>query len=173
MRKTEQATGAQGGYAIRGGGGGGANAGDRAAVDAALLALRVALGIIFMAHGSQKVFGAFGGPGLAAMAKMMGPIGYPVAIGEFFGGLGIVVGFLTRFSAASLIVIMLGAIGMVHGKNGFFLSFMDPKMNGFEYCFALIGMALPILIAGPGRLVLGRILPLPKRADGALIAPLE
>src|SRR5262245_5745782 len=94
---------------------------DRPAVDVALLVVRVIVGVIFMAHGAQKMFGAFDGPGLAQMVKMMGPLGYPVAIGEFFGGLGLVVGFLSRFSAASLIVIMLGAIGMVHGKNGFFL----------------------------------------------------
>ncbi|HEX7378546.1 MAG TPA: DoxX family protein [Pirellulales bacterium] len=94
---------------------------DRAAVNVSLLAVRVVVGVIFAAHGAQKLFGAFDGPGLAATVKMMGPLAYPVAIGEFFGGLGLVVGFLCRFSAASLIVIMLGAIGMVHGKNGFFL----------------------------------------------------
>jgi putative oxidoreductase len=140
---------------------------DRPAVDVSLLLVRVVVGIIFAAHGAQKLFGAFGGPGLAAMAKMMGPLGYPVTIGEFFGGLGLVVGFLTRFSAASLIVIMLGAIGMVHGKNGFFLG-TGPESTlataGFEYCLALIGLLLPILIAGPGRIAIGRFLPLPKSA---------
>src|SRR3954471_22339569 len=94
---------------------------DRTAVDVSLLLLRVIVGVIFAAHGAQKLFGAFGGPGLAEIVKMMGPIGYLVSIGEFFGGLGIAVGFLSRFSAASLIVIMLGAIAMVHAKNGFFL----------------------------------------------------
>ncbi len=75
---------------------------DRSAVDAALLVARIVVGIIFMAHGAQKLFGAFGGPGLAGVVQMMGPLGYLVAIGEFFGGLGIIVGFLSRFSAASL-----------------------------------------------------------------------
>jgi len=130
---------------------------DRTAVDVALLVARVVVGVIFAAHGSQKMFGAFGGPGLQGIVQMMGPIGYLVAIGEFFGGLGLVFGFLTRFSAASLIVIMGGAIQMVHGKNGFFLD-----KGGFEYCLALIGLLLPILIAGPGRFAIGRILPLPK-----------
>jgi putative oxidoreductase len=127
-----------------------------AAVDVSLLLVRVIVGIIFAAHGAQKMFGAFGGPGLAEIAKMMGPIGYLVAIGEFFGGLGLVVGFLSRFSAASLIVIMLGAIAMVHGQHGFFQS-----NNGFEYNLALIGLLLPILIAGPGRIAIGRFLPRP------------
>ena len=137
---------------------------DRPAVDIALLAVRVVVGVIFAAHGAQKLFGAFGGPGLAAVVEMMGPLGYPVTVGEFFGGLGLIVGFLCRFSAASLIVIMLGAVGMVHGKNGFFMG-EDPKAFGFEYNLALIGLLLPILIAGPGRFSIGRFLPLPK-SDG-------
>jgi putative oxidoreductase len=72
-----------------------------------------------------------------------------------------VVGFLSRFSAAALTVIMIGAIAMVHGKNGFFLG----EKPGFEYNLALIGLLLPILIAGPGSLTVARLLPLPKRTD--------
>jgi putative oxidoreductase len=138
---------------------------DRTAVDVALLVARVAVGVIFVAHGSQKLFGAFGGPGLSKMAEMMGPLAYPVTIGEFFGGLGLVFGFLTRFSAASLIVIMIGAIATFHGKNGFFLG-QGPESTlataGYEYNIALIGLLAPILIAGPGRFSIGRFLPLPK-----------
>jgi putative oxidoreductase len=142
---------------------------DRPAVDLALLVARVIVGIIFAAHGAQKLFGAFGGQGLSKVVEVMGPLGYPVTIGEFFGGLGLVVGFLCRFSAASLIVIMVGAIGMVHGKNGFFLS-----DQGFEYNLALIGLLVPILIAGPGKYAIGRFLPLPKSAQtGRPIMPLE
>src|SRR5712691_8003400 len=90
-----------------------------------------------------------------------------VTIGEFFGGLGLIVGFLCRFSAASLIVIMLGAIGLVHGQNGFFLGYAPSDTlatSGFEYNLALIGLLTPILIAGPGSLTIGRMLPLPKSA---------
>jgi putative oxidoreductase len=142
---------------------------DRNAVNVSLLLLRVIVGIIFAAHGAQKLFGAFGGPGLAEVVKNMGPLGYLVTIGEFFGGLGLVVGFLCRFSAASLIVIMIGAIAMVHGKNGFFLD-----KGGFEYNLALIGLLAPILIAGPGTLAIGRYLPLPKSArTGRTVAVLE
>ena len=143
---------------------------DRPAIDVSLLILRVVVGVIFAAHGAQKVFGAFGGPGLegitAAPPDGMGPLGYPVAIGEFFGGLGIIFGFLSRFSAAALIVIMIGAIGTVHGKNGFFQS-----AGGFEYNLALIGLLAPILIAGPGRFAIGRFLPLPKspRSDRPIV----
>jgi putative oxidoreductase len=127
--------------------------GDRPAVDAALLVVRVAAGVIFMAHGAQKMFGAFGGPGLPGVVESMGPIGYLVAIGEFFGGLGLLLGVLARFSAAALTVIMLGAIAMVHGQNGFFLS-----DQGYEFNLALIGLLLPVLIAGPGRYAVSHLL---------------
>jgi putative oxidoreductase len=121
---------------------------DRTAVDVALLVIRIVVGGIFMAHGSQKMFGMFGGHGLQATVQQFGGglIGYLVPIGEFFGGVGLVFGFLSRFSAASLIVIMIGAIVQVHGKNGFF------GPTGFEYNLALIGLLLAILICGPGRL---------------------
>jgi putative oxidoreductase len=139
---------------------------DKSAVDVALLIARVIVGAVFMAHGAQILFGAFGGPGLSAFVGMMGPLGYLVAIGEFFGGLGIVVGFLSRFSAASIIVIMLGAIGMVHGKVGFFMNWTGNQGGeGFEYHLLAIGILLVILIAGPGRYALARSLPLPKFAE--------
>jgi putative oxidoreductase len=142
---------------------------DRTAVDVSLLLMRAVVGIIFAIHGSQKLFGAFEGPGLAGVVGMMGPVGYAVAVGEFFGGLGLIVGFLCRFSAASLIVIMIGAICKVHGPKGFFLS-----NGGFEYNLALIGLLAPILIAGPGKFAIGRFLPLPKSAQsGRPIAVVE
>ena len=134
-------------------------------IDLALLIARVIVGIVFMAHGAQKLFGAFGGPGLSGVVQMMGPLGYLVAIGEFFGGLGLIVGFLSRFSALSLIVIMVGAIGMVHGKVGFFMNWMGNQGGeGFEYHLLAIAILLVILIAGPGRLAVARALPLPRWA---------
>src|SRR5690348_2534987 len=137
---------------------------DRPAVDWALFIARVVVGAIFTMHGSQKLFGAFGGPGLSAVVQMMGPLGYLVSIGEFFGGLGLIVGFLSRFSAAAIIVIMIGAIAMVHGKNGFFMNWMGKQAGeGFEYHLLAIAVLSTILIAGPGRYAIGRFLPLPKR----------
>lgn len=118
---------------------------ERATVQASLWIIRVIVGVIFVAHGAQKLFGAWGGPGLAGVVGMMGPVGYLVSVGEFFGGLGMILGFLTRFSAASNTVIMLGAIALVHGKNGFFSS-----DSGFEYNLALIGLLLPLVLCGPG-----------------------
>jgi putative oxidoreductase len=133
---------------------------DRRSVDFALLAVRVAAGIIFAAHGAQKLFGLFGGPGLAGTVQFLGSVGYLVAVSEFFGGLGVIAGFLSRFSAASHIVIMFGAIITVHGKNGFFLS-----SKGIEFNLALIGLSAAILIAGPGKYAIGRLLPLPKSPE--------
>ena len=136
----------------------------RTPVDVSLLLMRLVVGVIFAAHGAQKLFGAFGGPGLEAITAEppngMGLLGYPVSIGEFFGGIGLIVGFLTRFSAVALIVIMIGAIYLVHGQHGFFLS-----NQGFEYNLALMGLLVPILLCGPGRYSLGRYLPLPKSKD--------
>lgn len=148
---------------------------DRSAVDWALLIARVIVGIVFVAHGAQKLFGAFGGPGLSGVVQMMGPLGYLVTIGEFFGGLGLIFGFLSRFSAASLIIIMLGAIFMVHAKNGFFMNWSGTQAGeGFEYHLLAIGLFATILIAGPGRIAIGRFLPLPKTAgSGRPITILE
>ena len=137
---------------------------DRSAVDWALLIARAVVGIVFMAHGSQKLFGAFGGPGLSAFVQMLGPLGYLVAIGEFFGGLGLVIGFLSRFSAASITLIMLGAIGMVHAKIGFFMNWSGKQPGeGFEYHLLAIAILMTIVTAGPGRFSIGRLLPLPKK----------
>jgi putative oxidoreductase len=147
---------------------------DRSAVDWALLVARVFVGVVFMAHGAQKLFGAFGGPGLSAIVQMMGPLGYLVATGEFFGGLGLALGFLSRFSAASILLIMIGAIGMVHTKFGFFMNWTGNQAGeGFEYHLLAIGILLPIVIAGPGRFTIRRFLPLPKGAGERPVAVLE
>lgn len=141
---------------------------DRAAVELSLLVVRVIVGVIFAIHGAQLMFGAFGGPGLTKTVEMLGlgPVGYLVCIGQFFGGLGLIFGFLSRFSAASLIVIMVGAIAMVHFQHGFFLG-SGPESTlataGYEYNLALIGLLVPILLAGPGRVSIGRLF-MPKSA---------
>lgn len=139
---------------------------DRAAVDVSLLVIRIVVGTIFAAHGAIKLFGE---EGLKQLVENLGRVGYLVAIGEFFGGLGILLGFLARFSAAANIVIMIGAIVMVHGKNGFFL-----QNGGFEYNLALIGLLVPVLLAGPGGYSIGQYLPMPKsRSTGRPILVLE
>ena len=147
---------------------------NRSAVDWALLVARVIVGVVFMAHGAQKLFGAFGGPGLSAFIQMIGPLGYLVAVGEFFGGLGVALGVLSRFSAASIILIMLGAIGMVHAKFGFFMNWAGNQSGeGFEYHLLAIGILLPVVLLGPGQFAIGRLLPMPKGAGERPVAALE
>jgi len=121
--------------------------------------VRVALGVVFIAHGGQKVFGWFGGPGLKATIQtfqqyMKVPPAATVvaAFIEFFGGVAMLVGFLSRPFALGLIVVMLVAIAKVHWKNGFFLASQPGQANGWEYNFALIAMALAVLIGGAGAL---------------------
>jgi len=128
-----------------------------------LLVVRLGLGVIFFAHGSQKVLGWFGGHGLGGTVKMFRGMGVPpvaavlVSFIEFLGGLGMIVGLLARPAAVGIIVVMLVAIAKVHGKHGFFLNLGVPgKGPGFEFNFALIAMALAILIGGAGILSLDR-----------------
>ncbi len=130
------------------------------------LMLRVPLGLIFMAHGSQKLLGLFGGQGLTAtfrtFEEKMGipPIFTLLAIiAEFGGGFGILTGFLTRLSAAGISAVMLVAIYKIHWIHGFFLnsSCVAGRGHGIEYNIALLGMALYLLIAGGGRWCLDRL----------------
>ena len=130
------------------------------------LVVRVALGVVFFAHGSQKAFGWFGGPGLSATTAGFRQMNIPPAAAalaafiEFFGGLAMIVGFLARPAAVGLIVIMLVAIVKVHGKNGFFLNFylVPGKGHGYEFNLVLLAMALSILIGGAGALSIDRLL---------------
>lgn len=123
--------------------------------------VRVALGVVFLAHGGQKVFGWFGGPGLKATIQtfqqyMQVPPAATVmaALVELLGGLALLAGFLARPAAVGLIVVMLVAIAKVHARNGFFINFANTpgKGHGFEFNFALIAMALSILVGGAGAL---------------------
>ena len=130
------------------------------------LVVRLALGIIFFAHGAQKVFGWFGGPGLSQTVAGFRQMGIPpaatvvAAFIECFGGLAMIVGFLARPAAVGLIAVMLVAISKVHVRNGFFLNWsMAPgKGHGYEFNLALIAMAVSILIGGAGVLSVDRLI---------------
>ena len=108
--------------------------------------LRIGLGIIFVYHGYGKVFGQGAGLG-----SSWNPYGMPALVqilvswGELVCGLAILVGFLSPLAALGIIIIMLGAIFLVHGKNGF--SIMN---QGYEYNFALIMMSLALMATGSG-----------------------
>ncbi|HET7480976.1 MAG TPA: DoxX family protein [Rubrobacteraceae bacterium] len=126
-------------------------------LDVGLLVLRVVLGVIFAAHGAQKLFGSFGGPGLKGTAGFHEQLGikppYLMAVlaglAEFAGGILVAVGLLTPLAAVALIVTMAVAALTVHLKNGFF------AMNGgYEFNLALAGMALTLLLTGAGAISL-------------------
>src|ERR1700694_777995 len=110
-----------------------------------LLIVRVVLGVIFLAHGAQKVFGWFGGPGLrGVIAYFKQALGVPApltvlaALTEFLGGVAMIVGLLVRPAAVGLIIVMLVAIATVHWKHGFFVNWaLEPgKGHGIEMNFA-------------------------------------
>ena len=132
----------------------------------AITVVRVVLGVVFFAHGAQKVFGAFGGYGLKGTTGYFKSIGLPLPIGylacffELLGGIGLVLGLLTRLSALAVAINMVGAIAKVHWPNGFFINWevKQGKGHGFEMNLALIAMAVACLIAGGGSLSVDRLL---------------
>ncbi len=130
-------------------------------ISAGLLILRIALGGIFFAHGAQKLFGWFGGRGISGHAGFLESLGVRPArllaavsgLGEFFGGLGVLSGFLMPLPAAAIIGAMSVAIIKVHLPKGFW-----NHDGGMEYPFVLAVLAFVIGLVGPGRCSLDRVL---------------
>ncbi|MGO1191057.1 MULTISPECIES: DoxX family protein [Vibrio] len=118
------------------------------------LILRIPTGIILMAHGSQKLFGWFGGGGLEGTGQFMASLGlspgelmaFLAGSGEFFGGLLILLGLLTRPAAAVVAFTMVVAIVSVHLPNGLFLA-----NGGYEFGLALLAIAVSLVFSGSGR----------------------
>ena len=121
----------------------------------ASLPLRIGLGAIFIAHGLQKVFGMFSGPGIQGFSKMLGNLGfapaifwaYLVAYIELIGGVFLILGILTRVTSGLLFIVMAVAVLKVHLEGGFFLS-----AGGFEYSLFLALVCLSLIISGGGKL---------------------
>lgn len=120
--------------------------------------LRWCVGAVFLAHGAQKLFGLWGGPGLAGTSAFFTSLGLPapyplallVAVTEFAGGALLILGGLTRWVALALAVDMAVAIWKVHYSHGFFLS--SPRGQGIEFTLVLIGAMLCLMLTGPGAL---------------------
>ena len=137
-------------------------------VDLALAILRGTVGAIAVAHGAQKLFVyGFGGV-TGAFAQMGIPLpgiaGPATALVEFFGGLALVVGLLTRLAGLGLAITMLGAIGFVHLASGFFAP------NGIEFPLALLAATVALAITGAGRYSLDALIAR-RRATAADVAP--
>lgn len=128
---------------------------------ASSLPLRLIAGIIFSAHGAQKLFAWFGGYGLEGTGQWMDSIGlspgFIMALlagsAEFFGGLLLILGFLIRPTSFVLTTFLIVAIFSVHISNGLFLS-----NNGYEFGIALIAITIALLIQGAGRYSVDNIL---------------
>jgi putative oxidoreductase len=125
------------------------------------LPLRVGAGVIFTAHGAQKLFGWFGGYGLEGTAGWMESIGLAPGTlmaalaggAEFFGGLLLITGFLVRPTAVILAITMLVAIVTVHLQNGLFMS-----NNGYEFGLALLVISMGLALRGAGSLSIDNLL---------------
>jgi putative oxidoreductase len=121
------------------------------------LLLRAAVGGFFIGHGTQKLFGWFGGPGLKAQAEQFDSMGLKPAIvnaaaagaAETLGGAGLLLGYRTPLASAGIVSVMLTAINRVHLKNGPWA-----QKGGYEYNVVLTAAALAIAEAGPGALSL-------------------
>ncbi|MBL4764185.1 MAG: DoxX family protein [Colwellia sp.] len=118
------------------------------------LPLRLIAGVIFTAHGAQKLFAWFGGYGLEGTGQWMASIGltpgYLMALmagsAEFFGGLLLIIGFLTRPTSFVLAITMIVAIVTVHLENGLFMN-----SNGYEFALSLLAITLTLFIQGGGK----------------------
>jgi putative oxidoreductase len=133
--------------------------------DVAFTILRIVLGVVFLAHGSQKMLGLFGGYGFHATMEFFTHMGMPAAVAfliictEFFGGLGLIFGLLTRIAALGIAGLMIGAIFMVHLPNGFFMNWAgNQKGEGIEYHLLVLAVAAALLLRGAGAFSVDRAL---------------
>jgi putative oxidoreductase len=132
--------------------------------DLVLTVVRLVLGVTFFMHGAQKMLGWFGGYGFhATMGTFTHYLGIPAPLAllaicaEFFGGLGLLVGLLSRVAALGIIVNMLVAIATVHHVNGFFMNWTgQQKGEGFEFHLLAIALAIVVVIKGSGAVSIDR-----------------
>lgn len=118
-----------------------------------ILIIRLILGLSFVGHGSQKLFGWFGGPGLKNTAGFLESIGVKpgflmailTGLAEFFGGLFFALGLLTPLAGIVIAGTMVVAIATVHGKNGYWAT-----QNGYEYNLLIFAIAIGVALTGAG-----------------------
>lgn len=127
--------------------------------------LRLVVGVIFFAHGAQKMLGWFGGFGYSGTmhaftgSGIPAPLAFLAIAAEFFGGLGLIFGLLGRLAAFGINVNMLVAIATVHAKNGLFMNWAgNQRGEGFEYHLLVLAITLAIIVRGSGALSLDRLI---------------
>lgn len=131
-----------------------------------LTTARIVIGIVFFAHGAQKMLGWFGGhgfkvtvQGLTTQLHIPAPLAALVMSAEFFGGLGLIVGLLSRIAALGIFLAMLGAIAMVHYRYGLFVDwFGNQKGHGIEYHLIVMALALVVIVKGAGAFSMDELL---------------
>ena len=134
--------------------------------DTATTILRLALGVIFFAHGAQKMLGWFGGYGFTGtMGFFTGMLHIPAIFAflaiaaEFFGGLGLIFGLLTRVASFGVFCNMIVAVAMVHGQFGFWMNWTGAqKGEGYEYHLLLLAASAVLMIRGAGAASVDRLL---------------
>jgi putative oxidoreductase len=133
--------------------------------DLVLEIARTVLGIIFFAHGAQKMLGWYGGVGVGSSMRMFtehlhlpSALAFLVIAGELFSGIGLIVGLFSRIAALVIVLTMVGAIATVHFRFGLFLNWLgSQKGNGIEYHLLAIALALVVVVKGAGAFSLDRI----------------
>jgi putative oxidoreductase len=146
--------------------------------DGTLTLLRLVTGVLFFAHGAQKVFGWFGGPGLSATLTgfesylhIPAPLAVLAVAAEFLGGLGLIFGLLGRVAAAGIAVNMVVAAALVHLPNGLFMNWSGAqKGEGIEYHLLALAAAVTLVLRGSGAWSLDRLLSKPDAVEGSDLA---
>lgn len=142
--------------------------------DAGTALLRLVLGVIFFAHGAQKMLGWFGGYGFTGTMGFFTNVMHIPALfaflaiaAEFFGGLGLIFGFLTRIAALGIFANMTVAIAMFHHQFGFFMNWTGAqKGEGFEYHLLVLALTVFLIIRGAGAVSVDRLLSVPAEHVG-------
>lgn len=124
------------------------------------------MGIVLFPHGAQKLLGWYGGFGFSGTMGFFtekmglpGAVAFLIIMGESIGALMLIAGFLTRFAAFSLAIIMVGAIRLVHWPTGFFMNWFGQQTGeGFEYHLLVIAIAAALFLAGGGKWSADRII---------------
>lgn len=138
--------------------------------------LRLVLGFVFFGHGAQKMLGWFGGYGFAGtmnfftgLMHIPAPLAFLAIAAEFFGGMGLILGFLTRIAAFGIGVNMLVAIMTVHRAFGFFMNWTGTqKGEGFEFHLLVLAIVAFLMIRGAGAFSVDRVLSVSVRAESSM-----